>query len=112
MVQYPTSISADVLDTLISMIRNKSLDKSSLALAIWNVQGYVQQILLTDTAPKIYGDVNANPSDEEVLPILESLKSNVDSLEEGPHISQMGPISAFALRLLLRWLINTLVSSV
>jgi len=110
MVQYPTSISSDVLDTLINMIRTKALDKAGMALAIWNVQGYIQSILITDSGPKIYGATNANPSDEEALSILEDMKGHLD--QPVNHISQMGPISAMALRLLLQWIINRLVSTI
>lgn len=97
---YPESVPIDAVDSIIGMIKDKNVDKGALGLAIWNVQGYVQSLLLS--IPSIKSESYSHVpdqliTDDEAAQALTQLKAS-----QGPLASA----GAFALSLLLKWLLN------
>jgi hypothetical protein len=112
MVNYPETLPSDAIDTLINIIRTKSSNKEQIGLALWNLQGYAQSMILPVPMPKMYGSASPNPSDEEALKSLNTLKETPkrEETDEPQTYPTLNPAEAMALKLLLQWCVNKLIT--
>jgi hypothetical protein len=115
---YPDSFPADSIKSLMTMIRDKNVDKEALGLAIWNLQGYAQSKLLSNNPVRFSASSNPNPSDEDAMEALTTLHENIHTLKGqssgtvvNPQIVSMGPVLSVALSVLLKWALNKAIAN-
>src|ERR1044072_7736515 len=83
MTPYPDTLPVEAVRSLTEMIRTRSIDRTKFGLALWNVQGYAQGMIL-GTPNQLIGGTNPNPSDVEVL-------NHLDQLTDNQHVQAIPP---------------------
>jgi hypothetical protein len=97
MINYPVELPVEAVQSLIEMIRTKSIDKARFGHCLWNVQGYAQSKILGSTF-QIYGS-SQEVTDEDMITALESLQQDN---QMDLNISQMNP----AFSIILKWALS------
>lgn len=105
-VSYPTEIPIDCVREIIRIVREGELltERAAFAQHAWNVQGYLQRVLLGEPQPVIGG---ASPTDDSALAALRALEQQAMAQAEGNTVRAL-PVPV---ALLLRWLVEKMLES-
>jgi len=104
---YPSVLPIEGVQEIIRIVRAGSIvaERSAFAKHAWNVQGYLQKVVLGE--PPVLIGTNGPVSDVEVLSALESLKSNAYATAEGVT----APPLSLPVQAILTWLVNKLLQA-
>ncbi|MBX9652071.1 hypothetical protein K2Y11_00485 [bacterium] len=104
---YPNVLPIEGVQEIIRIVRAGNLvtERSAFAKHAWNVQGYLQKVVLGEPAVLIG---SASPaSDADALAALECLKSRAYAAAEGVT----SPTLPLPVQTILTWLVNKLLES-
>lgn len=104
---YPSVLPIEGVQEIIRIVRAGAIvtERSTFAKHAWNVQGYLQKVVLGE--PAVLIGTNGLTSDAELLSALESLKSRAYATAEGVTVPSLPlPVQA-----ILTWLVNKLLES-
>lgn len=106
-VSYPTEIPVDCVREIVRIVRERRLlaERGAFAQHAWNVQGYLQRVLLGEPQPVI--GAARSPTDESALAALVALEQQAIAQAEGSAVGAL-PVPV---AMLLRWLVEKLLES-
>jgi hypothetical protein len=106
---YPSELPAESVREIVRIVRTNRLaeERALFALAAWNVQGFLQRLLVGEPTPLV-GSIEL--SDDEGLAGLEAVAAESPTLEgvvAGPLSLPAGPLLAWLVKKLLEALLST-----